>query len=174
MEYRFFTALDYISITRHIHNWVLFLQPVDTTGNQSWIIIGKTDVEAETPILWPLDAKSWLTGKDPDAGENWRREEKGMIENEMGGWHHWHDGHDFEQAPEVVMGRESWRAAVHGVAKSRTWLSDWTDWLKSILMLASLKYLVVINFSLPLKCQQVAFLCIGHFYIPYRCPEKGN
>ena len=70
------------------------IQPVHPKGNQSWIFIGRTDAEAETPILWPLDAKSWLTGKDPDAGQDWRQE-KGMTEDEMVGWHHQLDEHEF-------------------------------------------------------------------------------
>ena len=65
------------------------IQPVHPKGDQSWVFIGRSDVEAETPILWPLDAKSWLTGKDPDAGKDWGREEKGMTEDEMVGWHDW-------------------------------------------------------------------------------------
>ena len=72
-------------------------QPVHPKGNQSWIFIGRTDAEAETPILWPLDAKNWLIGKDPDAGKDWRQEEKVMTEDEMVGWHHGLDGHEFEQ-----------------------------------------------------------------------------
>ena len=71
------------------------IQPVRPKGNQSWIFIGRTDAEAETPILWPPDAKNWLIGKDPDAGKNWRQEEKGMTDVEMVGWHHW-NGHEFE------------------------------------------------------------------------------
>ena len=71
-------------------------QLVHPKGSQSWVFIGRTDVEAETPILWPHDAKSWLTGKDPDAGRDWGQEEKGMAEDEMGGWHHRLDGHEFE------------------------------------------------------------------------------
>ena len=71
------------------------VQPVHPKGDQSWIFIGRTDVEAETPILWPVDVKSWLTGKDPDAGKDWRREEKRTTEDEMVGWHHWLDGHGF-------------------------------------------------------------------------------
>ena len=67
-------------------------------GNQSWIFIGRTDAESETPILWPPDAKSWLIGKDPYAGKDWRQEDKGTTEDEMVGWHHWFDGHEFEQA----------------------------------------------------------------------------
>ena len=68
------------------------IQPVHPKENQSWIIFGRTDAEAETPILWPRDAKSWLIWKDPDAGKDWRREEKGMTEDEMVGWHHQHGG----------------------------------------------------------------------------------
>ena len=65
-------------------------------GNQSWIFIGRTDAEAETPLLWPPGAKNWLIGKDSDAGKDWSQEEKGMTEDEMVGWHHRHDGHEFE------------------------------------------------------------------------------
>ena len=71
------------------------IQPVHPKGDQSWVFIGRTDAEAETPILWPPVAKSWLIGKDPDAGENWGQEEKGMTEDEMVGWHHWLNGHEF-------------------------------------------------------------------------------
>ena len=72
------------------------IQPVHPTGNQSWIFIGRTEAEVETPILWLPDAKNWLIGKDPDAGKDWRQEEKGMTEDEMVGWHHWLNGHEFE------------------------------------------------------------------------------
>ena len=68
-------------------------------GNQSWIFIGRTVAEAETPILWPLNSKKWLIGKAPDAGKDRRQEEKGSTEDEMVGWHHWLNGHEFEQAP---------------------------------------------------------------------------
>ena len=71
------------------------IQPVHPKGDQSWVFIGRTDAEAETPILWPPHAKSWLIRKDPDAGRDWGQEEKGMTEDEMAGWHHWLDGHDF-------------------------------------------------------------------------------
>ena len=71
------------------------IQPVHSKGDQSWVFIGRTDAEAETPILWPPHAKGWLTGKDPDAGRDWGREEKGMIEDEMAGWHHSLVGHEF-------------------------------------------------------------------------------
>ena len=71
------------------------IQPVHSKGNQFWIFIGRTDAEAETPILWPPDAKSWLIWKDPDARKDWGQEEMGMTEDEMVGWHHWLDGHGF-------------------------------------------------------------------------------
>ena len=71
------------------------IQTVDSKGDQSWVFTGKTVVEAETPILWPPDAKSWLIWKDPDAGKDWGQEEKGMTEDEMAGWHHWLNGYEF-------------------------------------------------------------------------------
>ena len=74
------------------------IQPVDPTGDQSWVFIGMTDAEAEDPILWPPDVKNWLIWKDPDAGKDWRQEEKGM-KDEMVGWHHRLNGYKFEQAP---------------------------------------------------------------------------
>ena len=72
---------------------------VNPKENKSWIFIGRTDAEAETPILWPPDAKNWPIWKDSDAGKDGRQEEKGMTEDEMVGWHHWLDGHEFEQIP---------------------------------------------------------------------------
>jgi len=99
------------------------IKPVNPKGNYSWIFIGRT--EAEAPILWPPDAKNWLLRKDPDAGNDWRQEEKGTTEDEMVGWHHQLDGHGFEQAPGVGEGHRS--LAVHGVSKSQTRLSDWTE-----------------------------------------------
>ena len=83
------------------------IQPVPPKGNQSWIFIGRTDAEAETPVLRPPDAKSGLIWKDPDAGKDWRQEEKVMIEDEMVGWHHWLDGHEFKQATVVGDGQGS-------------------------------------------------------------------
>ena len=76
------------------------IKPVNPKENQSWILIGRTDAEAETPILWPPDAKNWLIGKDPEAGKEWRQEEKGTTKDEMAGWHHQFNGREFEQAPE--------------------------------------------------------------------------
>ena len=79
------------------------IKPVNPKGNQSWILFGRTDAEAEATILWPPDAKNWLIGKDPDAGKDWRQ--KGTTEDEMVGWHHGLDGHDFEQAPGIGDGQ---------------------------------------------------------------------
>ena len=82
------------------------IQQVHPKGNQSWVFIGRTDVEAETPVLWPPDAKSWLIGKDPDAGKDWGQEEKQTTEDEVIGWHHWLNGHGFDWSPGVGDGQE--------------------------------------------------------------------
>ena len=99
------------------------IQPVHPKGNQSWIFIGRTDAEAETPIFWPPDAKNWLIGKDPDAEKDWRREEKGMTEDI------WLDGitDSMVMSLSKLWDREAWLTAVHGIPKSWTWLIDWTD-----------------------------------------------
>ena len=106
------------------------IKPVNP--NQSWIFIGRTDAEAEMPILWPPDAKNCLIWKDPVAEKDWRWE-KGMTEDEMVGWHHQLMDMSLSKLPELVMDREAWCAAVHGVTKSWTWLNDWTELLVGIL-----------------------------------------
>ena len=103
------------------------IQPVHSKGYQSWVFIGRTDVETETPILWPPDAKSRLIWKDPDAGKVGGQEEKGMTEDEMVGGHHWLNGYGFGWTPGVGDGQGGLATVVHGVAKSRTQLSDWTE-----------------------------------------------
>ena len=91
------------------------------------VFIGRTDAETETPILWPPNAKSWLIGKDRDAGKDWGQEEKGTTEDEMVGRHHQLNGHKFGRLRELVLDREAWHATAHGVTKSRTRLSNWTE-----------------------------------------------
>ena len=100
------------------------IQPINPKGNPPWIFILRTGAEAEAPIVWPLDVKSWLIGRDPDAGKDWGQEERGTTEDEMVGWHHWLNRHEVSKLWEMVMDRVAWRAAAHGVAKS---LSDWTE-----------------------------------------------
>ena len=103
------------------------VQPVHPKGNQSWIFIGRTDAEAEIPILWPPLVKNWLIGKDPDAGKNWRQEEKGTIEDEMVGWHHGLNGHEFEQALGVGDGQRSLSCcSPWGCKQSDTTELNWT------------------------------------------------
>ena len=110
------------------------IQPIHPKGNQSWIFIGRTDAEAETPVLWPPYGKNWLIGKDPDAGKDWRQE-KGMTEDEMVGWHHQLDGHEFEWTLGVGDGQgglvccDSWGRK----ESDRTEQLNWTE-LKVLLL----------------------------------------
>ena len=101
------------------------IKPVNPKRNQPWIFTGRTDAKAEGPTLWPLDAKSQLFGKDLDAVKVWGQE-KGVAEDEVVGWYHWLNGHEFEQTLGNSGGWGAWCAAVHGVAKSWTQLSNWT------------------------------------------------
>ena len=96
-------------------------------GIQSWVFIGRTDGEAETPILWPPDVKNWLVEKDSDAGKDWGKEEKGMTEDEMVGWHHRLNGHGFEQALGAGDGQGSLVCCSPWHGKSWTWLKEWTE-----------------------------------------------
>ena len=113
------------------------IKSVNPKGNQPWIFIGRTNANAEAPILWPPDAKNWLIGKDPDAGKDWRQEEEGTTDSKM------IDGItdsvdlSLGKVREMVKDREAWCAAVHGVTKSWTWLSDWTTINRSLKTLYS-------------------------------------
>ena len=109
------------------------IQPVHSKGDQSWVFIGRTDAEAETPILWPPQAKSWLIGKDPDAGRDWGQE-KATTEDEMAGWHHWLDGHEFGWTPGDGDGQvglaccSSWGRKELDTTERLNW-TDWTSLL---------------------------------------------
>ena len=129
------------------------IKSVNPKGNQSWIFIGRTDAEVETLILWPPDAKNWPIGKHPDAGKDWRQE-KGTTEDEMVGWHHQLNGHELSRLQELVMDREAWHAAVYGVTKSWTKLSNWTD-LTSYL---NLYQFLILFFPSPWPSRQT----VGH------------
>ena len=120
----------------HVSFWITVfsldskeIKPVNSKGKQPWTSTGRTDAEAETPILWPPDVKSWLIGKDPDAGKDWRQKEKGIIEDEMVGWHHRLSGHEFEQTLGDGEGQGSLASCSpwgHKVSDTTEWL-NWTD-----------------------------------------------
>ena len=103
------------------------MQPVHSKGDQSWVFIGRSDAEVETPVLWPPHAKSWLIGKDSDAGRDWGQEEKGMTEDEMAGWHHWIDGRESEWTPGVGDGQgglacyDSWGSKESNMTERLIW-----------------------------------------------------
>ena len=105
------------------------IQLVHSEGDQPWDFFGRNDAKAEAPVLWPPHVKSWLIGKGSDAGRDWGQEEKGMTEDEMARWPHGLDGVwvRLSELREMVMDREAWRAAIHGVANSQTRLNDWTE-----------------------------------------------
>ena len=104
------------------------IKQVNPKGNQSWIFTGRTDAKAETPIVWPSDVKNWLLGKNPNAGKDWRQEEKGTTEDEMAGWHHLLNEREFEQAPGVGDGQGSLVCCSPWACKEL----DMTDWLTKL------------------------------------------
>ena len=130
------------------------IQPVHPKGDQSWIFIGRTDAEAETLILWPPDVKSWLIGKDPDAGKDRGQEEKKTTEDEMAVWNHGLNGHGCGWIPGLMMDRVAWRAAVHGVTKCKRGLSDWTETEASL-------FVILIFFLFRVPCHFTYFVFPG-------------
>ena len=119
-----------VALKKTLHNpldYKEIIQSILKEIDQSWVFTGRTDFEAETPILWPLDAKNWLMGKDPDTGKDWRQEEKGMTEDELFGWHHWLHRHKFEQAPGIGDGQGSQACCSPWGCKDSDILSNWTD-----------------------------------------------
>ena len=108
------------------------IKPAHPKGSQSWIFMGRTDAEAETPILWPPDGKTWLIGKDPDVGKDWRREEKGTTEEEMVGSHHRLDGQEFEQTPGVGDGQGG-LVCCSPWGRKDSGMTEWLNWLKGLL-----------------------------------------
>ena len=137
------------------------IQPVSPKGNQSWIYIGRTDAEAESPILWLSDVKNIFIRKDPDAGKEWRQEEKGTTEDEMVGWHHWLDGHEFEQALGVGDGQGS--LACYSPWGSRRVGREWSTELTNILDIKKKNCLAVLSLS----CQ------IGDLWLRHVCVRMG-
>ena len=149
------------------------IQPVHPKEDQSWVFSGRSGVEAETPVLFPPKAKSWLVGKDPDAGEDWGQEEKGTTVDEMAGWHHQLNGHGFGWTPGVGDDREAWHAAVHGVTKSQTRLSNWTELKIGVLVqrlcISLRKSLCIthsnLNYCDMWKWYEVSYLLKVHFIL---------
>ena len=116
------------------------IQPVHPKGNQSWIFIGRTDAEAETPILWPPDAKNQLIGKDPDAGKDWRQKEKGMTENEMTGCHHWLNGHVW------VSSGSRWWTGKPGMLQCMGLQRVGHDWVNELNWTCKISFIIVSTF----------------------------
>ena len=117
------------------------IQPVHPKGNQSWIFIGRTDVEAKAPIFWPPDARNWLIGKEPDAGKDWRQKEKGTTEDETVGWHHWLDGHESEQAPGVG-DRQGSLACCNPWGLKESDITEWMIWIDYLSLLVGAKIII--------------------------------
>ena len=141
------------------------IQPVHPKGNQSWIFTGRTDAEAETPILWPPYAKNWLIWKDPDGGKEWRQEEKGTKEDEMAGWHHWLNGFEFEWTLGAGDGQggltccESWG---HKESDTTERL-NWTE--KTYMCFCVLSHSVVSDSLRPMDCSPAQLLCPWNFRV---------
>ena len=154
-------------VLKNWHFWIVVLEkilgspfhskeikPVNLKGTQPWIFIGRTDAEAEAPILWLPDAKNWLIGKDPDAGKDWRPKEKRVAEDEIVGWHHWFNGCELGQTLGDGEGQWSLACCSPWVPKSRTWLGNWATTTIPCLHLT----------TLTLKFSQECFVVGGVFF----------
>jgi len=141
------------------------IQPVNPQGNQSWIFIGKTDAEAETPVLWPPDGKNWLTGKDPNARKDWRQEEKVMTEDEMVGWYHRLEGYELQQAPGVVDGQRSLTCCCPQGHKESD-MTEWLNWAEQCALLHENFIQVVrwpsVNLASSMICLSLGALSLGN------------
>ena len=153
------------------------IQPVHPKGNQSWIFIGRTDAEAETPILWPPDVKNWLMWKDSDAWKDWRWEEKGMKEDKIVGWHHWLDGHESEQAPGVGDGQGSLACcSPWGHKESDTTEQlNWTELIYVyVLSHFSSIWLLVIPWTVACQAPLSLGFCRQEYWSGLPCPPPGD
>ena len=150
------------------------IQPVHPKGDKSWIFIGRTDVEAETPILCPPDAKSWLIWKDPVTGKDWRQEEKETTEDEMVGWHQWLNGHKFEQDLGVGTGQGS-LACCSPRGHKELGMTKWLNWCNSdCLFISHFFYDLFIHFQLRIHVFQIGLTSPLHIYTEYqpiKCSE---
>ena len=139
-------------------------QTSQSKGNQSWVFIGRTDAEAETPILWPPDVKNWFIGKDPDAGKDWGQEEKGMTEDETDGWHYWLNGHEIEQALGGGDGPESLECCSpwgHRVGHDWTTELNWTLYSCHLpISSASVRAIPFLSFIVPIFAWNVPLVSL--------------
>ena len=153
------------------------IQPAHPKGNQSWVFIGRTDAEAETPTLWPTDVKSWLTGKDPDAGKDWGQEEKG-TEDVMVGWHHWLDGHGFGWTSGVGDGPRGLACMAHGISRvGQDWAAElnWTSNKREYLFPPTSCLTVAISIQKLFShtwILKIAFHYLIHTYYYWECRHR--
>ena len=149
------------------------IKPINPKGNQPWIFIGRTDAETEAPILWPPNVKSRLIGKDPDAGKDWRQEEKGTTEDKVVGWHHRFSGHEFEQS---LGDSEGQRSVLQSMGSQRVgWLSDWTTaatLYPSNYLSCNWKFIpftTFIQYPLPLSLPLITTNLVSFFFLLWAC-----
>ena len=145
------------------------IQPVHPKGDQSWVFTGRTDVEAETPILQPPDAKSWLIGKDPDAGKDWGQEEKGTTGDNMVGWHHWLNGHGFEWTPGIG-DRHGDLACCGSWGRKESDMTEWLNYCTNICLRIGLYP------TLEDECHKVRtiFVCSSRYRLPAYAIVSGT